>query len=202
MQAIQPAAKKLQEKYKDRDPARLNQELQKLYADNQARRAAAAKRPRLRSALPAACLRAKRRQPLRDRVQLLTSGGAPAPCVRAQVNPLAGCLPAFAQIPIFIGFYRALLALAKEDLLTEPFLWIPSLEGPSRDYTEGIKWLTDGWSNGAPPLGWSDTAAYLVLPVVLTASQFLSTQLLTPKNDDPAQQQSQAILKFLPLMIG
>jgi len=153
MTAIQPAAKKLQDKYKNRDPARLNQELQKLYADN-------------------------------------------------QVNPLAGCLPAFAQIPIFIGLYRSLLALAKDDKLTEPFLWIPSLEGPSADYTQGITWLTDGWSNGVPPLGWHDTLAYLVLPVVLTASQFVSTAILTPKSDDPAQAQSQAILKFLPLMIG
>ncbi|KAL1510465.1 hypothetical protein AB1Y20_006771 [Prymnesium parvum] len=153
MQAIQPMAKKLQDKYQNRDPARLNQELQKLYQDN-------------------------------------------------QVNPLAGCLPALAQIPIFIGLYQALLALAKENLLAEPFLWIPSLEGPSRDYTEGIKWLTEGWSNGAPPLGWHDTLCYLVLPVALVISQYLSTALLTPKTDDPAQQQSQAILKFLPLMIG
>ncbi|KAL3917158.1 MAG: hypothetical protein SGPRY_006514, partial [Prymnesium sp.] len=158
MQAIQPMAKKLQEKYSNRDPARLNQELQKLYQDNQAH--------------------------------------------LAKVNPLAGCLPALAQIPIFIGLYRALLELAKDNLLTEPFLWIPSLEGPSRDYTEGIKWLTEGWANGAPALGWHDTLAYLVLPVVLVASQYVSTAFLTPKTDDPAQQQSQAILKFLPLMIG
>jgi YidC/Oxa1 family membrane protein insertase len=153
MQAIQPAAKKLQEKYRDRDPARLNQELQKLYAEN-------------------------------------------------EVNPLAGCLPALAQIPIFIGFYRSLLALAKEDKITEGFLWLPSLEGPSADYTQGITWLTDNWVDGHPALGWHDTLCYLVLPVVLVASQYVSTSILTPKSDDPAQQQSQAILKFLPLMIG
>ena len=61
MQAIQPAAKALQEKYRDRDPARLNQELQKLYTDN-------------------------------------------------QVNPLAGCLPAFAQVwpgPSLAGLFDA-----------------------------------------------------------------------------------------------
>jgi len=152
MQAIAPAAKVLQEKYKDRDPARLNSELQKLYTDN-------------------------------------------------QVNPLAGCIPALAQIPLFIGLYRALLNLANDDVLTEPFLFLPSLEGPVRSYTEGIGWLTE-WQNGAPRLGWSDTLAYLVLPVILVASQYASTALLTPKTDDPAQQQSQQILKFLPLMIG
>ena len=38
------------------------------------------------------------------------------------MNPLAGCLPALAQIPIFILFYRALLRLAEDDLLQERFL--------------------------------------------------------------------------------
>ena len=183
MQAIAPAAKALQERYRERDPARLNAELQKLYQDN-------------------------------------------------EVNPLAGCVPALAQvcyalsmrigfameclcrlmwaittaqprlqIPLFIGLYRALLNLAKEDKLAQPFLWLPSLEGPVADYTEGIGWLTD-WVNGAPKYGWSVTGAYLVLPVLLVASQYLSMELLSPKSEDPAQQQSQAILKFLPLMIG
>jgi len=152
MQAIAPAAKALQDKYKDRDPARLNSELQRLYQDN-------------------------------------------------QVNPLAGCLPALAQIPLFIGLYRSLLNLANDDVLTESFLWLPSLEGPVRSYTEGTGWLFQ-WVDGAPKLGWDATLSYLILPVVLVASQYASTALLTPKSDDPAQQQSQAILKFLPLMIG
>ena len=152
MQAIAPAAKVLQDKYKERDPARLNSELQKLYQDN-------------------------------------------------QVNPLAGCLPAVAQIPLFIGLYRSLLNLANDNVLSESFLFLPSLEGPVRSYTEGIGWLTE-WVDGAPKLGWADTLAYLILPVVLVASQYASSALLTPKTDDPAQAQSQQILKFLPLMIG
>jgi len=159
MQAIQPEAKRLQEKYRNGDPARLNMELQRLYQDN-------------------------------------------------QVNPLAGCLPSLAQIPIFIGLYRSVLNLAKEDKLTESFLWLPSLEGPVSDYTQGIGWLTGNaeaglnWSGTNPPLGWHDTLCYLVLPIALVISQYISTAILTPKTDDPAQQQSQAILKFLPLMIG
>ncbi|CAI7774016.1 unnamed protein product, partial [Closterium sp. NIES-53] len=57
--------------------------------------------------------------------------------------------------------------------------------------------------DGAPPLGWEATAAYLVLPVLLVVSQALSMQIMQPpQTDDPATQQSQAILKFLPLMIG
>ena len=159
MQLIQPKAKQLQEKYRNADPARLNQELQALYQEN-------------------------------------------------QVNPLAGCLPSLAQIPIFIGLYRSVLNLAKENKLTESFLWLPSLEGPVSDYTEGIGWLTGNadlnyaWNGFNPPLGWHDTACYLVLPVLLVISQYVSMSILTPKSDDPAQAQSQAILKFLPLMIG
>ena len=47
-----------------------------------------------------------------------------------ELNPLAGCLPSLLQIPVFIALYRALLSLAREDLLEESFLWIPNLEGP------------------------------------------------------------------------
>jgi len=56
--------------------------------------------------------------------------------------------------------------------------------------------------DGAPSLGWHDTTAFLVLPALLVVSQFASMQLMQPKADDPNQQQANAILKFLPLMIG
>jgi len=42
------------------------------------------------------------------------------------------------------------------------------------------------------------------MPVLLVASQYASMKIISPptNKDDPAQQQTQAILKFLPLMIG
>ncbi|KAJ4894671.1 hypothetical protein Rs2_21465 [Raphanus sativus] len=60
---------------------------------------------------------------------------------------------------------------------------------------------------GHPPLGWSesDTLAYLVLPLLLIFSQHLSIQImqsLQPQSDHPAMKTSQAVTKFLPLMIG
>jgi len=63
------------------------------------------------------------------------------------LNPLAGCLPSLAQIPIFIGLYRAVLELAKENKLDESFLWMPSLEGPTygADATSGSDWILKGW---------------------------------------------------------
>ena len=44
----------------------------------------------------------------------------------AEVNPLAGCLPTFVSLPIYIGLYRSLTNAADEGLLTDGFFWIPS----------------------------------------------------------------------------
>lgn len=116
------------------------------------------------------------------------------------VNPLAGCLPTLATIPIFIGLYRALGNVANEGLLSDGFFWIPSLAGPTK-LNGGLGWLVP--VDGVPPNGWHDTISYLILPILLTASQFASQKIISPpQSQDPAQQQTQAILKFIPLMIG
>ncbi|KAF9673385.1 hypothetical protein SADUNF_Sadunf10G0018600 [Salix dunnii] len=174
----------------------------------------------------------------------------------AGINPLAGCLPTLATIPVWIGLYRALSNVANEGLLTEGFFWIPSLAGPttiaSRQNGSGISWLfpfvvsaliqlirmgfcldfeyiilftvfvaqffwspssmfvdlsccllLDFSQDGHPPLGWSDTLAYLVLPVILVVSQYISVEIMqSSQSDDPNVKNSQAITKFLPLMIG
>ena len=56
--------------------------------------------------------------------------------------------------------------------------------------------------DGTPPLGWDDTLAFLILPLFLVISQFVSMELMQPKTTDPTQQQTNVILKVLPLMIG
>ncbi|KXZ44976.1 ALB32 protein [Gonium pectorale] len=120
----------------------------------------------------------------------------------AGVNPLAGCLPTLATIPVFIGLYNALSNAAKAGLLTEGFFWIPSLGGPTT-IGGGLEWLFP-LQDGAPPVGWANAGAYLVMPVLLVASQYISQKIISTQqqNTDPSQQQAQAILKFLPLMIG
>ncbi|KAI5068006.1 hypothetical protein GOP47_0017027 [Adiantum capillus-veneris] len=138
----------------------------------------------------------------KERIQLETS----RLYKQAGVNPLAGCLPTLATFPVWIGLYRALSNVANEGLLTEGFFWVPSLAGPTtiaaRQSGSGISWLFP-FVDGQPPLGWHDTVAYLVLPVLLVASQFASMQLMqTPQSSDPSQKNTQLILKFLPLMIG
>lgn len=118
-----------------------------------------------------------------------------------EVNPLAGCIPSLVQLPVFIGLYRAVLSLAKENKLDEPFLWLPNLEGPTygADPSHASDWLFSGWVNGAPSLGWDDTLAFLTIPVILVLSQFASMQIMTPKVEG---QEQPAFVKFLPLLIG
>ncbi|KAF5174925.1 Membrane protein insertase yidc [Thalictrum thalictroides] len=137
-----------------------------------------------------------------ERIQLETS----RLYKQAGVNPLAGCLPTLATIPVWIGLYQALSNVANEGLLTEGFFWIPSLGGPTtiaaRQSGSGVSWLFP-FVDGHPPLGWHDTAAYLVLPVLLVVSQFVSMEIMKPpQTNDPAQKNTLLIFKFLPLMIG
>lgn len=117
------------------------------------------------------------------------------------VNPLAGCIPSIVQLPVFIGLYRAVLELSKNNKLDEAFLWLPNLEGPTygADPAEGSAWLFKNWVDGVPSLGWHDTLAFVSIPIFLVLSQGVSMQLMQPKNQTTEQP---AVLKLLPLLIG
>ena len=82
------------------------------------------------------------------------------------------------------------------DALPQSLIVPPSLQGG------GFSWLFP-FQNGAPPIGWHDAICYLILPAALVASQFITQKILSPSTpNDPQAQQTNAILKFLPLMIG
>lgn len=129
----------------------------------------------------------------------------------AKQNPLAGCVTSFAQIPIFLGLYRSVTRLAAEGRLDEPFLWLPTLEGPvsANNNYRGMEWLTEGWMDGHPSMGWEGTLPFLVMPVVLVLMQSFTMSVLQPPEDDSMSDEdkekmdgTKKILKFLPLMIG
>lgn len=66
----------------------------------------------------------------------------------------------------------------------------------------GLEWLFP-FQDGHPPIGWGPAASYLVLPVLLVVSQYVSQKIIsTQQQTDPSQQQAQAILKVLPVMLG
>lgn len=124
----------------------------------------------------------------------------------AKANPLAGCLPAIIQLPVFISLYRALTNLVAENKLDEPFLWIPDLEGPvyAKPPSESIQWIYSAFS-GNPVLGWSDTLAFFSLPVLLYIAQSISTKVLQPARDSSKpmteqEQTSQTLLIIIPFI--
>jgi YidC/Oxa1 family membrane protein insertase len=127
---------------------------------------------------------------------------------KADVNPLAGCLPSIATIPIFIGLYRSLTSVAATgELDNQGFYWIPSLAGPTSIAAQkagtGTAWLFP-LIDGAPPIGWDDASKYLVLPIALVIAQWISSAIISPPVDPNAENAKiqKAIFLALPLMIG
>lgn len=92
------------------------------------------------------------------------------------VNPMGGCLPMLAQIPIFFGFYN-MLQYAVE-LRNQPFLgWVDDLSQPD----------TVGHILGIP---------INILPILMAVTMFLQMQI-TPKTGDKMQQR---IFMLMPLI--
>lgn len=91
----------------------------------------------------------------------------------AGVNPLSGCLPLVVQMPILFGLYSALVALSGI-IQNSRFFWIPDLGFPR--YTEGLSWIPEAFNGG----DYGQLAAYLTLPILLMASQYIMQQWMTP----------------------
>jgi YidC/Oxa1 family membrane protein insertase len=107
------------------------------------------------------------------------------------VNPLAGCLPIFLQIPVFFALYKV-LTLAIE-MRHQPFvLWIKDLSAPDPLHILNLF----GLLNFTPP-------AFLgigVLALLLGITMYFQFKL-NPAQMDPAQQQVFAIMPWMMMFI-
>ncbi len=94
-----------------------------------------------------------------------------------QVNPLAGCLPIFIQMPVFLGLFYMLRTAS--ELRFEPFLWVADLSQPDTIFEVG----------GFP---------INLLPLIMGGTMFLQMQMMpTSPTADPMQQK---IFKLMPLL--
>jgi YidC/Oxa1 family membrane protein insertase len=75
------------------------------------------------------------------------------------VNPLKGCLPQLASMPVWLALYTTLQTAV--ELYNIPFLWFPDL---------------------------SESDPYFILPIVIGATYFLQQKLMPMQGGDPAQQ--------------
>ncbi|HVZ31910.1 MAG TPA: YidC/Oxa1 family insertase periplasmic-domain containing protein, partial [Polyangiaceae bacterium] len=76
-----------------------------------------------------------------------------------KVNPLKGCLPQMASMPVWFALYTTLQTAV--ELYNTPFLWFPDLSAPD---------------------------PYFILPIVIGSTYFLQQKLMPMQGSDPAQQ--------------
>ncbi len=111
------------------------------------------------------------------------------------VNPAAGCLPIFIQLPIFMGLYRA---LATDVELREAALFSPAIRWCSNLAAPDMFW---NWTGVVPqflsaPAGW--LGPYLNLLPLATIGLFLWQQkLFMPPAVDEQQRMQQQVMNYM-----
>ncbi len=114
-------------------------------------------------------------------------------------NPVAGCLPMFLQLPIFIGLYRALSV--DIELRQTPLIpgveWCSNLAAPDMMFR---------WDSMLPFEFLTGYAGYLgpffnLLPIISTGFFLLHQQLFTPPPTDEQQEMQQKVMKFMMLFM-
>jgi YidC/Oxa1 family membrane protein insertase len=108
-----------------------------------------------------------------------------------KVNPLAGCLPIFLQIPIFFALYKVLMLSI--EMRHQPFaLWIKDLSAPDP--------LTPVNLFGLLPFDPPTFLAVGVLPILMGITMHLQFKL-NPAPMDPMQKQIFSIMPWILVFI-
>jgi YidC/Oxa1 family membrane protein insertase len=106
------------------------------------------------------------------------------------VNPLSGCLPIMAQLPVFIGLYSVLdISL---EFRQSPFIgWILDLSQPDRliPFKQPLNlWITS-------------ISDFNIVPIVMTVTWFLQAYY-APRPQDPKLVPQQRMMMFMPVVFG
>ena len=106
---------------------------------------------------------------------------------KEKVNPVAGCLPIFVQIPVFFSIYKVLYVTI--EMRQAPFYgWIKDLSAPDPTTIFNLFGLLPF----SPP-------SFLIIgawPILMAVTMFLQ-QRMSPEPTDPVQAQ---VMKFMPLI--
>jgi YidC/Oxa1 family membrane protein insertase len=104
-----------------------------------------------------------------------------------KINPAAGCLPIFLQIPVFYALYKVLMVSV--EMRHQPFFgWIHDLSAP--DPMTPINLF--GLLHFTPP----HLLAIGVLPILVGATQWLTIKMNPATGVDPAQQQIMSLMPW------
>lgn len=107
------------------------------------------------------------------------------------VNPLAGCLPMFLQIPVFFALYKVLTLTI--EMRHQPFVgWIRDLSAPDPSHVLNLFGLLPFNPAGFLGIG--------VLAILLGTTMWLQFKL-QPAAMDPSQQQVMAIMPWMMMFV-
>ncbi|MDP0491519.1 MAG: membrane protein insertase YidC [Verrucomicrobiota bacterium JB023] len=102
-----------------------------------------------------------------------------------EINPVGGCLPMFAQIPIFFGFFSMLQHAV--EFRGQSFLWVPDLSLPDTIFDIPLPF-------SIPFLG--DHLPINLLPILMVVTMFIQMQI-SPKAGDPMQRRIFMLMPFM-----
>lgn len=117
-----------------------------------------------------------------------------------EFRPLAGCLPMFIQLPIFIGLYRCLsvdISLRQEPLIPG-MTWCSNLAGPDQFY-DWSGWMWEYLAGRGT--GWLGPY-FNILPMVTVVLFLLQQKMTMPKAVDPQTQMTQTMMKYMTVFMG
>lgn len=98
-----------------------------------------------------------------------------------KINPLSGCLPMLAQIPVFIALYKGLLVTI--ELRHAPFfLWVNDLSAPEQLWDIAVAGYT---------------VPIRLLPLLMGVSMFVQQKMTPSTGMEPAQQK---MMLFMPII--
>lgn len=119
---------------------------------------------------------------------------------RVGFNPLAGCLPMFLQLPIFMGLYRALSVDIdlRQKPLWDPNGWASNLAAPDQ-FLFWADWMPDFIAGRGT--GW--LGPYLnILPIFVVVLFITQQKLFMPPATDEQTAMTQKVMTIMTLFMG
>ncbi len=119
-----------------------------------------------------------------------------------KINPMAGCMPMFIQLPILLGLYRSLMVdveLRQAPLISESIRWCSNLAAPD---------MLFNWSSMMPSAinsgeGILGLGPYLnVLPLVTIVFFLLQQKMFMPEAANEQAAMQQKIMKYMMIFMG
>ncbi|OYP37967.1 membrane protein insertase YidC [Rhodopirellula sp. MGV] len=119
---------------------------------------------------------------------------------RVGFNPLAGCLPMFLQLPIFMGLYRALSV--DIELRQKPF-WSPTGWASNLAAPDQFMYWGDSMTDFIAGRGTGWLGPYLnILPIIVVILFITQQKLFMPPATDEQTAMTQKMMTFMTLFMG